>query len=129
MKYDITYASQLAVEQEKQELLSTGERSKELEEAQLLVEQLQNELKVRMKLNQLQSTKVCRLEIRKVLSHPIMFFSADTRDVEIDISSRTRKKQLWGRNRSTKINSHSSSSIAHALSHTPRLLRDDVRVY
>lgn len=51
---------QLAVEQEKQKELLSGadERNKELEEAQLQVDQLQNELKVRMKLNQLQSTKV-----------------------------------------------------------------------
>lgn len=95
MKYDITYASQLAVEQEKQELLSTGERSRELEEAQLLVEQLQNELKVRMKLNQLQSTKVCRLEIREVLSHPI-FFSLQIQEMSKLISVAEQERNNFG---------------------------------
>lgn len=57
------------MEQEKQkEVLSAGDRSKELEEAQLQVEQLQNELKVRMKLNQLQSTKVCSYSLARVES-------------------------------------------------------------
>ena len=48
---------QLLLEQDKQKRLSSGE-NRELEEAQAQVKQLQNELKIRMKLNQLQSTKV-----------------------------------------------------------------------
>ena len=50
---------QLSQEQEKQRRLNSGEKNKELEEAETQVERLQSELKVRMKLNQLQSTKVC----------------------------------------------------------------------
>lgn len=53
---------QLLLEQDKQRRLSSGE-NRELEEAQAQVQQLQNELKIRMKLNQLQSTKVS-LDIR-----------------------------------------------------------------
>ena len=49
---------QLSIEKRKQERLSSGDNTKELEEAQAQVERLQSELKVRMKLNQLQSTKV-----------------------------------------------------------------------
>ena len=48
---------QLFLEQEKQRRLS-GENNRELEKAQEQVERLQSELKVRMKLNQLQATKV-----------------------------------------------------------------------
>lgn len=52
---------QLSLGQEKLERLKDAKDSKELEEAQAEIQRLQNELKVRMKLNQLQSSKVTTL--------------------------------------------------------------------
>ena len=49
---------QLSLGQEKLKRLKDTKDNKELEEVQAEIQRLQNELKVRMKLNQLQSTKV-----------------------------------------------------------------------
>ena len=49
---------QLVQEQEKRRKLSLDKKTRELSEAETQVQRLRNELKVRQKLNQLQSNKV-----------------------------------------------------------------------
>lgn len=62
------------MEQEKLRQVSGGEKNSELEEAQAQVERLQSELKVRMKLNQLQSTKV-RPSVTCISTQDVFVFS------------------------------------------------------
>lgn len=58
---------QLSLGQEKLKRLKDTKDNRELEDVQAEIQRLQNELKVRVKLNQLQSTKVTTLVVMMVL--------------------------------------------------------------
>ena len=86
------------MEKEKQKRLSSGGNTKELEEAQKQVERLQSELKVRMKLNQLQATKVLLIGLTGLAMHYIcisilVLFCADARAFVIDFNNRARNEK------------------------------------
>ena len=80
---------QLSQEKEKHERLNGGEEYEELEEAQEQVKRLRNELKIRHKMNQLQTNKACLIKTTKN-GFKFYFISADARGFRLDFSPRRR---------------------------------------
>ena len=78
---------QLLQEKEKHEQLTSGEEHKEVVEAQEQVERLRNELKIRQKINQLQTNKVCVIKATEKQCKYMKFFILQMQEVSALIAA------------------------------------------